>query len=39
MLRRLLALDPLFGTSVGRARWESAARANLTAELDALSAG
>jgi len=39
VLRRLLAFDPLFRTQAGRARWESAARANLTAELDALSAG
>jgi len=39
VLRRLLALDPLFRTAQGRARWESAARANLSAELDALSAG
>ncbi len=38
VLRGLLGLDPLFRTAAGRARWEAAARANLRAELDALSA-
>lgn len=33
VLRGLLALDPLFRTPSGRAAWEAAARANVTAEL------
>jgi len=37
VLRRLLALDPMFRTPAGRDRWERAARANLAAELRDLS--
>jgi predicted metal-dependent HD superfamily phosphohydrolase len=37
VLRRLLALDPLYRTATGAARWAPAARRNLTAELDLLS--
>ncbi|HLK95958.1 MAG TPA: hypothetical protein VK365_09510 [Nocardioidaceae bacterium] len=37
VLRGLLDLDPLFRTTAARDRWERAARANLRAELDALS--
>jgi predicted metal-dependent HD superfamily phosphohydrolase len=33
VLRRLLALDPLYRTETARARWERSARANLAAEL------
>jgi len=33
VLRRLLDRDPLFSTDEGRQRWESSARANVTAEL------
>jgi predicted metal-dependent HD superfamily phosphohydrolase len=38
VLRRLLALDPLYRTSTARARWQDAARHNLTTELALLSA-
>ncbi len=37
VLQRLLALDPLFRTDAGRARWETAARINLGGELRDLS--
>ena len=37
VLRRLLALEPMFRTPVARNRWERAARVNVTAELQALS--
>jgi predicted metal-dependent HD superfamily phosphohydrolase len=37
VVRRLLARRPLFTTEPGRRRWESRARANLTAELATLS--
>jgi predicted metal-dependent HD superfamily phosphohydrolase len=37
VLGSLLDLDPLFRTTTARDRWERAARANLRAELDALS--
>ncbi|HEX6234645.1 MAG TPA: hypothetical protein VFZ63_16070 [Jiangellaceae bacterium] len=37
VLRRLLALDPLYRTPTGRTRWEATARRNITAELDLLS--
>ena len=37
VLRRLLALDPLYRTPTGAARWAAAAHRNLTAELDLLS--
>lgn len=33
-ISRLAARDPLFATPAGRAAWESAARANLTAEFE-----
>ncbi len=36
VLRDLLGRDRLFHTTYGRQRWEDAARANLTRELDAL---
>jgi predicted metal-dependent HD superfamily phosphohydrolase len=36
VLRRLLALEPMFRTPAARNRWERAARDNLTAELHAL---
>jgi predicted metal-dependent HD superfamily phosphohydrolase len=36
VLRRLLARQPLFATEPGRRRWEARARANLAAELAAL---
>lgn len=39
VLRGLLALDPLYRTPTGRARWEAAARRNLTAELSDLGEG
>ena len=39
VLERLLRLDPLFRTATGRARWEAAARHNLSVELAALRAG
>ncbi len=38
IIRGLLALDPLYRTPTGRARWEAAARRNLTAELSDLDA-
>ncbi len=38
ILRRLLASDPMYRTATGAAHWEAAARRNLTAELDLLSA-
>lgn len=34
VISRLAARDPLFATPAGRAAWESAARANLTAEFE-----
>jgi predicted metal-dependent HD superfamily phosphohydrolase len=37
VLRRLLALDPLYRTPTGRAHWDATARRNLSAELDLLS--
>lgn len=37
ILRRLLALDQVYRTPTGAARWEMAARRNLKAELDLLS--
>lgn len=37
VLRRLLALDPLYRTPTAADRWAAAARRNLTAELDLLS--
>ena len=37
VLRRLLALDPLYRTPTGTARWAAAAHRNVTAELDLLS--
>lgn len=39
VLRRLLDRSTLFRTSYGRATWEAAARANVTAELGELGAG
>jgi predicted metal-dependent HD superfamily phosphohydrolase len=39
VLRALLARRPLFATAAGRARWESPARANLAAEIAALTSG
>lgn len=38
VLRTLLALAPLYGTTAGRRLWESAARANLARELESLPA-
>jgi predicted metal-dependent HD superfamily phosphohydrolase len=38
VLRHLLGLNPMFRTAAGRARWERAARANVAAELNDLSA-
>ena len=37
VLRRLLALDPLYRTPTGVSRWAAAARRNIRAELDLLS--
>ncbi|HEX6339361.1 MAG TPA: hypothetical protein VFZ85_20580, partial [Jiangellaceae bacterium] len=37
VLRRLLALDPLYRTPTGASRWTTAAHRNLKAELDLLS--
>jgi predicted metal-dependent HD superfamily phosphohydrolase len=37
VLRRLLALDPLYRTPTGASRWAAAAHRNLKAELDLLS--
>lgn len=37
VLRRLLALDPLFRTGTARLRWQQAARQNMAAELAAIS--
>jgi len=39
VLRALLARDPLFATTLGRADWEDEARANVAAELARLDAG
>ncbi len=35
VVRRLLALDPLYRTSAAREKWLDSAKRNLTAELDA----
>jgi predicted metal-dependent HD superfamily phosphohydrolase len=36
VMSTLLAREPLYGTAAGRRRWDAAARANITRELDLL---